>query len=86
LITTNEFQSNNSNNALKLYPNPSNGLIQVEHSEGIAQWNIINLQGQLVAQGNGNALSAEEMPAGIYFLKVTLLNQEEINTRIQIIR
>ena len=86
VITTNDFQTSNSNDDLKLYPNPSSNFINIEHSEGIARWSIVNLQGQLIANGNGNSLSVEEMPTGIYFLKVSLMNQEEINRRIQVIR
>ncbi len=86
VITTNEFQTSNTNDDLKLYPNPSSGLINIEHSGGIAQWSIVNLQGQLITKGNGNSISVEEMLTWVYFVKVKLMNQEEINRRIQVIR
>ncbi len=86
LITTNDDQNSNTNDNLKLFPNPSNGLINIEHSEGISHWSILNIQGQLLATGQGNSASVQAIPTGIYFMKVALLNQEEVNTRIQIIR
>ena len=85
VITNNGDQIGNSAGLLKLYPNPSNEIIHLEHSAGISQWSLFNLQGQLISTGNSRSLSVQETPQGMYILKISLLNNEVINRQIQIL-
>lgn len=66
--------------AMLIYPNPTHAelFIQVD-SKIIDNISIINVNGQLVSQQIGltnNTLSVETLPAGIYFISLTTLDNE----------
>ncbi len=61
--------------ALNVFPNPTDGTIQLTHNENIQQLEVFDATGQLILSLPGSA-SAIQLPAesGIYFLGVTWKN------------
>jgi len=72
------LDKNNDDN-FKIYPNPSNGIFQIETSNKINNLQIINLQGELIFNENNldnNAqLSLTNIAAGIYFIHIVSNNK-----------
>ena len=62
--------SMDSGNAFTVYPNPTNGVLTIHHSE----FQIANLMGQTVLSGNINAenqqIDVSSLPQGMYFITV----------------
>ncbi len=60
---------------LTLYPNPSNGSLTLEMTEGtaIGSYSIFNLTGQLMMQGKENnastTINVEDLPKGVYSIQ-----------------
>jgi hypothetical protein len=72
------LQINNDENekAYKLYPNPSNGKIQIQsianYELRITDLQVLNLQGQvLLEEKNKSEIDISAQPQGIYFLRIT---------------
>ena len=72
----------NSNESLSIYPNPTNGKLNIE-ADGIVEVEVINIVGQSVFAFNVNADSCEidmtGFNAGVYFVNVKTEN--EIKTK-----
>jgi hypothetical protein len=65
----------NEISTIKLYPNPTNGLITIETNSSIKEVKIFNLAGQLLKtesniQNAKTTLNIEAFPTGIYFANV----------------
>lgn len=56
--------------ALQLYPNPVNNIMQLKLNESLKSWQVYNLQGQLVDQGNEKSIQTSSYKSGLYFVKV----------------
>ncbi|MCZ2101639.1 MAG: T9SS type A sorting domain-containing protein [Chitinophagales bacterium] len=72
-------------NCLKLYPNPTTGLVSIENLEALAKVDIYDLNGSLV-QTNDNVTSEvniENLKSGIYILNI---KNNQINERHKIIK
>jgi hypothetical protein len=52
---------------LKIYPNPTKG--QVHLSEE-SDWELYNIQGQKLSQGQGIVIDMNDTPTGIYFIRI----------------
>ena len=67
--------SENNIAGLKVYPNPTNGMIAVNAQENIQNITIVNLAGQVVKTFDNNGLTAQlnisDLAAGNYILKIT---------------
>lgn len=63
-------------NSVRMYPNPSNGLLHISSESPILSIKIYNTQGQLVYFANPQqkdvSLSIETLPQGVYFVNATL--------------
>jgi len=74
LGTTNSI-SENTIEGLKVYPNPTNGMILVNAKENIQNISVINLAGQEVMKIQNNGLNAQldmsNLTSGSYILKIT---------------
>ena len=53
---------------LRIYPNPTTGILTIEGAEGIAS--IYDIYGRLVLTANTNALDISKAAMGIYFVRV----------------
>ncbi len=62
-------------NYVSIYPNPSNGFLQVKNSAPIKKWKIINLTGQTILQNSSNSFSQKidvsSVSSGTYILEIT---------------
>ena len=59
--------TNNVNESLFFYPNPTNGILNLSQS---ASWKLMNTQGSKLKQGKGNEVDLSDCSAGIYFLQL----------------
>jgi hypothetical protein len=62
-----------NSNFLKIYPNPSNGVFQIETSETIDKIEIFNIQGQFILRLDNfrqRTLNLSNHPIGSYLLKI----------------
>ncbi len=64
---------------VSIYPNPSNGLFNIEGLQAEAQMTVTNAQGQVILEGNvsdNGLLDISAQPKGVYFVR--LINEEEM--------
>jgi len=61
-------------NSIKAFPNPASEVVNIESGEAIEIVQLLNSNGQLLAQTTEKTISLLEFPAGIYFLKVKTLH------------
>ena len=67
-------------NQIKVYPNPTNGLLTIDGINKSTQITLTDINGQIMSlQVNGNVVSIEELKAGIYFMNL----QSEGNLQVQ---
>lgn len=57
-----------SSNATVVYPNPTNGIINIKNSTS-ENWVLYNAQLQLLKQGTSNNIDITSYKSGVYFLK-----------------
>ncbi|MCQ2304391.1 MAG: T9SS type A sorting domain-containing protein [Bacteroidales bacterium] len=65
-LSTNEMTQNT---AFNLYPNPANGMINVD-GEGFEKAEIYNIAGQKVMESSNAQIDVEALQAGVYMVKV----------------
>ena len=65
-LATNEMTQNA---AFNLYPNPANGMINVD-GEGLEKAEIYNIAGQKVMESSNAQIDVKALQAGIYMVKV----------------
>lgn len=79
----------NENIVLSVYPNPARENIIVE-GENIAEIQVCNLLGEVVyemQQCNGNnIISTENMPAGSYFVRVSMADGKVVTKKIVVVK
>ncbi|OFY34947.1 MAG: hypothetical protein A2W91_03945 [Bacteroidetes bacterium GWF2_38_335] len=70
---------------VSVYPNPSNGIVNIESPEEIAKVILVNNMGQIVGQFNGNTnhvvLNSENQPEGLYFAMIFFHNDNTPTTK-----
>ena len=54
-----------------IYPNPTNGIINIKIDKNIKLIEVYNLQGQKVASNKFNEINISSLNSGIYFIKIT---------------
>ena len=70
LVRTDLFVDSHAEKELNVYPNPTNGMVNIEGME-IAEVQVYNVFGQLVKTGlHSNEVNMESLPQGMYFLNV----------------
>ncbi|MFA5557231.1 MAG: T9SS type A sorting domain-containing protein [Flavobacteriaceae bacterium] len=57
---------------LRLYPNPTNGLVYIEAEENIQSYEVYNIVGQRLMNGNSNVINLQELSIGTYIVKVKM--------------
>lgn len=71
-------------NSIRLFPNPSNDLVQITGLDNIKSMQLINAQGQIIEQIKVNTatyaqdLDLSNKPAGVYYLKLINTNNGHI--------
>ena len=60
---------------MNVYPNPTNGVLNINSKSSIITINITDLNGRLIQASNQNnnqvAINVENLQSGIYLLKIT---------------
>jgi hypothetical protein len=61
------------NSLLKIFPNPSNGIINIATDERNLTYEVYNNIGALVASGiyNGSAIDLHSLNKGVYYISIT---------------
>lgn len=61
---------------IRVYPNPTKGILHIESTAGLKNYNLYNLQGRLVKQGKlpSSQIDLSDLENGLYFLRFQ--NQE----------
>ena len=57
---------------LRLYPNPTNGLVYIEAEENIQSYEVYNVVGQRLISGSGNVINLQDLSSGTYIVKVKM--------------
>lgn len=66
-----------------IFPNPTNGLIQIKGKQKIKLLKISNTVGQLLkSQQNSSSIDLSHLSKGVYFLQVTLDNGKQFTEKI----
>ncbi len=78
-----------SENGLLIYPNPSNGIVNIVSQQEIIKYQIYNMQGQMLSSENVNMnrvqFDANGFSGGIYFIRIYTL-QGVYTQRLQVVR
>lgn len=72
-------------NKLKLYPNPTSGIVKISHLELPAIAQISNVNGQMTKQINNvvNEINISDLPSGVYIIDI---RNKEISERHKIVK
>lgn len=62
------------NNELSVYPNPSNGVVNIIGIENIERVQVVDMNGRVVLEENNNVLDLRNLAKGAYNLKIYTLN------------
>ncbi|MFP9098096.1 T9SS type A sorting domain-containing protein [Flavobacterium sp. RHBU_24] len=73
-------------NNIKIYPNPSKGLINIASGETLKYYALVNLLGQVLLSGalqpSQNTISIESLSAGTYILNISTVSGNVMNRKI----
>ncbi len=67
VLSRGEFERDNS---VKVYPNPSNGMVNITAASEIRSVELYDIQGRLLQAGSNDSLDISGRAAGMYFVKV----------------
>lgn len=72
-------------NKLKLYPNPTSGIVNIKHLESPASITILSINGQMIKQLNNivNDVNISDLSSGMYIMDI---RNKEINERHKVIK
>jgi hypothetical protein len=65
-----EIEEVSENQGIFVYPNPTNDVININHSDSDFTWELRNIDGQLLKTGQEKSIELVNEPSGIYFLKI----------------
>lgn len=54
-----------------IYPNPASNIANIQSESGVQQYAIYSITGSVVQQGKGDSLRLENIPTGLYIVKIT---------------
>ena len=66
-LSSNEFEVNTE--SIKLYPNPTNGIIKID-TNSIKEYTVYDILGNTLLSGLTNTVDLTDKPKGIYFIKI----------------
>lgn len=72
-----------NNEALKIYPNPFNNIINIfVENESIASVNIFDIQGRKILASSNNIIDTSSLESGIYIISIELSNKKILSKKI----
>ena len=72
-----------ASNQIKIYPNPSEGIIQLDHSESLSNIEVYNIEGKLSFKGPvKKTIDLSHLESGFYFVKIRTKTNESLHTKI----
>ncbi len=86
--TTNIGNTNQVNNNVNIYPNPTNNFITIQSNEQFDAYKILNQLGQTIKTDKliGNKISVSELEMGIYYIQLIDKNNKITSKKIMIAR
>ena len=70
-------------NQIKIYPNPSKGIIQLDHTESLTNIQLYNIEGKLSYKGPANkTIDLSHLESGFYFVKIITKTNELLHAKI----
>lgn len=80
-LSTSEVSKDNSAN-IQLYPNPTSGSVTIKMKEGLDKYEIYNMSGQKMVEGNSLTVSMDSFVPGTYLIKIKTKNQKTVTEKI----
>lgn len=68
-LGTNEYVQEKT--MLKIYPNPTSSILNIEMNTDLEKVEVYNLQGQKVLESNLNSINVSNIPVGLYLIQIT---------------
>ncbi|MFN5630130.1 MAG: T9SS type A sorting domain-containing protein, partial [Bacteroidota bacterium] len=65
-----------------VFPNPTNDVLNITNPHQISSFQIYQMDGKLITQGNNFPIDISKFTNGIYFLKITTKHNQVINQKI----
>ena len=70
-------------NQIKIYPNPSKGIIQLDHTESLTNIEVYNIEGKLSFKGPAKkTIDLSHLESGFYFVKIRTKTNESLHAKI----
>ena len=70
-------------NQIKIYPNPSKGIIQLDHCESLSNIEVYNVEGKLSFKGLAKkTIDISHLENGFYFLKIKTKTNKSLHAKI----
>jgi len=72
-----------TSNQIKIYPNPSKGIIQLDHAELLNSIEVYNVEGKLSFKGPAKkTINLSHLENGFYFVKIRTKTNKSLHTKI----
>ena len=72
-----------ASNQIKIYPNPSKGIIQLDHTESLTNIEVYNIEGKLSFKGPAKkTINLSHLESGFYFVKIRTKTNESLHAKI----
>lgn len=72
-----------ASNQIKIYPNPSKGIIQLDHTESLSNIEVYNVEGKLSFKGPAKKIiDLSHLENGFYFLKIKTKTNKSLHAKI----
>lgn len=78
-LSTTEVSKNTS---IKVFPNPTTGIITLKGIKGLEKYEVYNITGQKLLEGNSEVISLESFVPGTYLLKIQTKDKKMITEKI----
>ncbi|RXM41338.1 hypothetical protein BOQ62_00690 [Chryseobacterium sp. CH21] len=80
-LSTSEVSKDSSAN-VQLYPNPTSDSVTIKMKEGLEKYEIYNMSGQKMLEGNSLTVSMDSFVPGTYLIKIKTKNQKTVTEKI----
>ena len=78
-LSTKETMADSS---VKIYPNPTTGSVIVKAAKGLEKYEVYNVSGQKLTEGNTASINLDSFVPGIYFIKIQTKDKKVITEKM----